>query len=77
MYASAPMWSKVILVINSNLLQVCTCVGMAEQFRSVSRGRCGSPFPKLLGYLCILLVAEASTGIKRVGGGWEKGLKIQ
>lgn len=31
----------------------------------------------LLGYLCILLVAEASTGIKRVGGGWEKGLKIQ
>lgn len=73
MYASAPMWSKVILVINSNLLQVCTCVGMAEQFRSVSRGRCGSPFPKLWwGVVRLPLYTASCRSINWNKKGWRR-----
>lgn len=79
MYASDATWSRIVLIVNSHLLQFCVCIGMAEQFCSVHVAAVGGPAgsygEELLGYICTLLVTKAPAGGKRGAGGWEMGHK--
>lgn len=79
MYASDATWSRIVLVVNSHLLQFGVCIGMAERFFSVHvaavAGPSGSYGEELLGYICTLVVAKAPAGGKRCSGGWKMGHK--